>query len=57
MRCYIVGVGESSNYIGYDYEYHVFTKEEEAENYFDKIIKEKLAEGEYTEEDEWIIGE
>lgn len=51
MKCYIVGVGESSCYVGYDYEYHVFTKEEEAENYFDKMVKEKLAEGEYTEEE------
>ena len=51
MKCYIVAVGEPSNCVGYEYEYHVFMKEEDAEAYFDKVVKQHLADGEYSADD------
>jgi len=51
MKCYIVAVGEQTNYPGYDYEYHVFMTEEKAEAYFDKAVAEKLAQYDYSEDE------
>ena len=41
-KCYIVSVGEPWNYLGYDWNQHVFMDESEAEDYFDKVKEEKI---------------
>ena len=50
MKCYIVAYAEATN-AGYEYDHHVFTKEVNAEAYFDKVIKERLEDGEYDEDE------
>ena len=40
-KCFIVRVGESWNYIGYDWTSTVFTDRKEAEDYFNKMREEK----------------
>lgn len=67
MKCYIVAVGEQTNCLGYDYEYHVFMTEEKAREYCKKVLDE-YSEGDATSidfglrdnqwndlDDEWII--
>ena len=67
MKCYIVAIGEQTNCLGYDYEYHVFMTEEKAREYCNKVLDE-YAEGDATSvesglrdnqwndlDDEWII--
>lgn len=50
MKCYIVAYAEAIT-AGYEYDHHVFMNGVNAEAYFDKVIKERLEDGEYEEDE------